>query len=283
MPLTTTTKMLLDAGKNGYAVAAFNVENMEMMQAVVAAGEEMNAPLILQTTPSTVRYATVELFFANAAALAEKSGIPIALHLDHGSSFSLAESALRAGYTSIMIDGSHLPFKENIAFTRETVELCEKAGIPVEGELGRVGGKEDDTESKDEGYVNPEEALLFVKETGVSSLAIGIGTAHGVYTVKPVLKPELISIIKSMVDIPLVLHGSSGLEDDVIKDCIKRGISKVNIATDLRIIYTRSVREYLELNPGCIDPKKFGAEAREAVKRIAMERIMVCGCQGHAN
>ncbi|MCL2130717.1 MAG: class II fructose-bisphosphate aldolase [Treponema sp.] len=283
MPLTTTKKMLLSARKNGYAVAAFNVENMEMMQGVIAAGEELNAPLILQTTPSTVHYATVELFFANAAALAEKSGIPIALHLDHGSSIELAESAINVGYTSIMIDGSHLPLGENIAFTRKAVELCEKAGIPVEGELGRVGGKEDDTESTDEGYTNPEEALRFVKETGVSSLAIGVGTAHGIYTVKPVLNPALISIIKSMVDIPLVLHGGSGLEDDVVKDCIKRGISKVNIATDLRIAYTNSVRQYLESNPECIDPKKFGTEAREAVKKIAMERIIVCGCRGYGS
>ena len=280
MPLVTTKEMLIRAREGSYAVAAFNCENMEMIQAIIAAGEEMNAPVILQTTPSTIRYASVELFAANAAAAAKATAIPVALHLDHGNSYELAEGALGAGYSSIMIDGSALPLKENIAFTKRAVDLCVKAGIPVEGELGRVGGKEDDLEGESGGYTDPDEAVMFVKETGVSSLAIGVGTSHGIYASKPVLKPELISVLREKLAVPLVLHGSSGLEDEVIRDCISRGISKVNIATDLRIAFTRAVREFLEKDPACIDPKKFGSAAREAVKKVAIDRIIVCGSQG---
>ena len=283
MPLTTTNKMLSAAQKNGYAVAAFNCENMEMIQAIIAAGEEMNAPLILQTTPTTIAYASSELFAANVTALAKKSAVPVALHLDHGNSHELAEDALQAGYTSIMIDGSQFPLEENIAFTRRTAELCIKAGIPVEGELGRVGGKEDDVSSDDLGYTDPEEAARFIKETGITSLAVGVGTAHGVYAEKPVLKTELISVLRDMLTVPLVLHGSSGLDDAVIKDCIARGISKVNIATDLRIAFTQAVREYLNQDPACLDPKKYGKAARDAVKKLAISRIIMCGCQGRAN
>jgi len=282
MPLTTTFEMLSAAQKNGYAVAAFNCENMEMIQAIIAAGVELNAPLILQTTPSTLRYASADVFAANATAIAKKAPIPVALHLDHGNGHQLAEDAVRAGYTSIMIDGSHCVLEENIAFTKKTAELCNKAGIPVEGELGRVGGKEDDLVSDNAGYTDPEEAVRFVKETGITSLAVGVGTAHGVYAVKPVLKPELISVLRGIITIPLVLHGASGLEDAVIQDCIKRGICKVNIATDLRIAYTKAVREFLENDAKCFDPKKFGEAAREAVKKLAMNRITVCGCQGRA-
>ena len=282
MPLTTTFRMLESARKNGYAVAAFNCENMEMIQAIIAAGEEMKAPLILQTTPSTVRYASADLFAANAAAAAKNAAIPVALHLDHGNSNELARDALQAGYTSIMIDGSALPLEQNIAFTKKTADLCAEHGIPVEGELGRVGGKEDDTASSGCGYTDPDEAVRFVKETGISSLAVGVGTAHGIYAVKPVLNPQLISILRELLPVPLVLHGASGLEDSVIQDCVSRGISKVNIATDLRIAYTQAVREYLNGDPNCIDPKKFGAAAREAVKKVVIARITVCGCRNRA-
>ena len=280
MPLVTTEKMLIDAHKNGYAVAAFNCENTEMIQAVIAAGEEMNAPVIIQTTPTTIGYASAELFAAIVAALAKESAIPAALHLDHGNTYNLAHDALRAGYTSIMIDGSQLPFEENIAITKKTVELCAKDGIPVEGELGHVGGKEDDAVAAGCAYTDPQEAVKFVKETGVSFLAIGVGTAHGIYSSKPVLNTALISVLRDLLPVPLVLHGSSGLEDAVVQDCIARGISKVNIATDLRITYTQAVREFLKQDPNCFDPKKYGAFAREAVKKMAISRINVCGCQG---
>ena len=280
MPLVTTINMLMDAREKGYAIAAFNCENIEMIQAVIAAAEELKAPVILQTTSSTIRYASVEIFSGIVAGAVKNSKIPVALHLDHGNTLQLAEDALKAGYSSIMIDGSNMPLEENIAFTKKAADLCNNAGIAIEGELGRVGGKEDDTVSDSAGYTDPEEADRFVKETGVSSLAIGVGTAHGVYAVKPVLNPDLISVLRKKLPLPLVLHGASGLEDSVVKDCIKRGISKVNIATDLRIAYTQAVLEYLKKDPHCIDPKKFGEAAKEAVKKVAMDRIKVCGCQG---
>ena len=283
MPLTTTTKMLVAARKNGYAVPAFNCENMEMIQALIAAAEEMKAPIILQTTPSTIRYASVELFAAIAVAATKNSGIPVALHLDHGDSLELVEDAARAGYSSIMIDGSRLRLEDNIGFTKKAVEFCARAGIPVEGELGRVGGKEDDISGEGSGYTDPEEAVRFVKETGVSSLAVGVGTAHGVYAVRPILNTNLISILRNTLPVPLVLHGASGLEDAVVQDCIARGIGKVNVATELRIGYTQAVHACLSNDPGCFDPKKYGVSGREAVKKLAMHHITVCGCVGRAN
>jgi len=282
MTLTTTLKMLEDAKNNGYAVAAFNCENMEMIQGVVDAGKELDSPVIIQTTPTTVRYGSIDLYPANVSAAAKDAPIPVALMLDHGNSHEVVSEAIKAGYSSIMIDGSTLPLEENIAFTKYAVSLCRKNRLPVEGELGRVGGKEDDTESEECGYTNPNEAVRFVEETGVSSLAIGVGTAHGVYTVQPVLKPELISEIRDRVMVPLVLHGASGLNHDVIRDCIKRGINKVNFATELRITYTQAIRKCLNSDKDIFDPKKYGMAGREAVKKLAMELITLCGCKGRA-
>lgn len=282
MSLVTTDRMLCDARENGYAVAAFNCENMEMIQAIVEAAESMRSPVILQTTPGTLRYAAPAIFAANVTAAAKDSTVPVALHLDHGNSLALAESCLQAGYRSIMIDGSHFPLEENIAFTKQAADVCLSQGVSVEGELGRVGGKEDDLVSEDSVYTDPDEAELFVKQTGISSLAIGVGTAHGVYTTPPVLKPELVSLLRERLSVPLVLHGASGLEEDVLRDLIARGISKVNFATELRIAYTQAVRAYLEGDATCIDPKKYGAHGREAVKQLVMSRMSLCGCAGKA-
>jgi tagatose 1,6-diphosphate aldolase GatY/KbaY len=282
MPLVTSKKMLLAAREGHWAVGAFNAENMEMIQAIIQAAETLNAPVIIQTTPGTLKYGSLELFFAAAYALAKSSSIAVALHLDHGDSFALAAKALRAGYTSIMIDGSKFPLEENIAFTEAVVKFCAPNHIPVEGELGKVGGKEDDTKSEETGYTDPDEAVIFVEKTGVSSLAIGVGTAHGVYAKTPVLNVELISTIKKFIQVPLVLHGASGLSDDVVRDCISRGICKVNFATELRIAYTDAVRASLGGDSKIIDPKKFGTPAREAVKDAVSERIKVCGCDNKA-
>lgn len=280
MPLVTSKEILLKAREGGYAVGAFNVENMEMAQAVIDAAEELRAPVILQTTPSTVRYASLALYLANAAALARGATIPVVMHLDHGSSFELAAQALRAGYTSVMIDGSKLPLEENIALTKRVVELCAPSGIPVEGELGQVGGKEDDTACENAGYTIPSEAVRFEKETGLSSMAVGIGTAHGVYAKTPALNAQLVSELKSLLTVPMVLHGASGLPDGAVRDCICRGICKVNFATELRIAYTKGVREFLDANPDAFDPKGYGKEGRARVKALVMDRIRVCGCEG---
>lgn len=282
MSLTTTEEMLNRAQKGGYAVGAFNVENMEMAQAVIQAAVEMRAPVMIQTTPSTIKYAGLDLYYANVAALAQKAPVPVALHLDHGSSFDLAMQAIRAGYTSIMIDGSHQVFEENIALTRRVVEAAAPNGIPVEAELGKVGGKEDDLDGGNSGYTVPEEAKEFVCRTGVSSLAVAIGTAHGVYKGTPKLDVERLKEIRKLVEIPLVLHGASGLSDESVKECIREGICKVNFATELRIAYSDGVKAVLAENPDVFDPKAYGKVGRERVKEVVKNRIAVCGCCGKA-
>lgn len=282
MPLATTTEMLKKAQEGGYAVGAFNVENMEMAQAIIGAAEELNAPVILQTTPSTVKYAGLSLYYANVAALAAKASVPVAIHLDHGSSFELAMQALREGYTSIMIDGSHSVFEENIAVTKRVVDAAAPNGIPVEAELGKVGGKEDDLDGGNGGYTVPEEAKEFVERTGVSSLAVAIGTAHGVYVGVPKLDVERLKEIRKLVSIPLVLHGASGLSDESVRSCIREGICKVNFATELRIAYSNGVKEVLAAKPDTFDPKVYGKAGREKVKELVKNRMMVCGCQGKA-
>lgn len=282
MPLVTTKEMLLDAQKGGYAVGAFNVENMEMVQAVLAAAEELQAPVIMQTTPSTVKYAGLDYYYANVKAAAERASVPVAVHLDHGSSFELAMQALRTGYTSIMIDGSHSVFEENIAISKSVVDACAPSDVPVEAELGKVGGKEDDLDGGDGGYTDPAEAKEFVEKTGVSSLAVAIGTAHGVYVGEPKLDLDRLTEIRKVVDIPLVLHGASGLSDEAVMESIKRGICKVNFATELRIAYTDGVKKVLADAPDTIDPKKYGAAGRENVKQLVMNRMKVCGCDGKA-
>ena len=281
MPLTTTVSMLRKAQEQGFAVGAFNVENMEMAQAIISAAEELRAPVILQTTPSTVRYAGTGMYAAMVAALAQEASVPVAMHLDHGDSFALCAQALRSGYTSVMIDGSKLPLEENIALTYKVSEMCAAVGIPVEGEIGRVGGKEDDLES-DGGYTIPEEAVRFEKESGLFSMAVGVGTAHGFYKEKPQLNKELITTLRGMLQAPMVLHGASGLSDEDVKDCIRRGICKVNFATELRAAYTEGVKAVLAENPKTFDPKAYGKEARQRVKTLVMERMLVCGCDGKA-
>lgn len=283
MALVTTKQLLLEAQKGGYAIGAFNVENMEMVQAVIAAAEELCSPVIMQTTPSTVKYAGLDYFYANAKVAAERASVPVVMHLDHGSSFELAMQALRTGYTSIMIDGSHGTFEENIAVSKAVADACHPSGVPVEAELGKVGGKEDDLEGGDNNpYTDPAQAVEFVKATGVDSLAVAIGTAHGVYKGTPKLDVERLSEIRKVVEIPLVLHGTSGVPDEAVKECIKRGICKVNYATDLRIAFTKGVNQILHENPDTIDPKKYNAKGREEVKQYVMGKMEVCGSVGKA-
>ena len=283
MALVTSRQLLSDAQKEGYAVGAFNVENMEMVQAVAAAAEELQAPVIMQTTPSTVKYADFAYFYANAKAAAESVSVPVVIHLDHGNSFELAMRALRTGYTSVMIDGSHGTFEENIAVSKAVADACHPSGVPVEAELGKVGGKEDDLEGGEGNpYTDPEEAGIFVEKTGVDSQAVAIGTAHGVYKGIPRLDVKRLSEIREVVTIPLVLHGTSGVPDDAVRECIRRGICKVNYATDLRIAFSRGVKAYLKENPDVFDPKKYGAAGREEVKQYVMDKIRVCQSVGKA-
>lgn len=282
MPLVTSEQMLLDAQKGGYAVGAFNVENMEMVKAVIAAAEELQAPVMLQTTPSTVKYGTLETYFGIVAAEAGKASVPVCLHLDHGSSFELAVQAIKAGYTSVMIDGSHESFEDNIAVSKKVVDVAKACGIPVEAELGKVGGKEDDLEADADTNTDPVEAKEFAERTGVSSLAIAIGTAHGFYAGTPVLDKERVSEIRKVVSVPLVLHGASGLSDEDVRECVQRGMCKVNFATELRVAYTDAGKKLQAEKPDTFDPKKLGVAGMEAVKELVMGRMKVCGCDHKA-
>lgn len=283
MELTTTKQILKKAQEGNYAIGAFNVENMEMVMAVISAAEEMNAPVIMQTTPSTVKYAGLDYFLANARVAASNAKVPVVMHLDHGSSFELAAQALRAGYTSIMIDGSHGDFESNIEISKAVVDMCKPSGIAVEAELGKVGGKEDDLDGGDgDLYTDPLEAKEFVERTGIDSLAIAIGTAHGMYKGEPKLDLERLSEIRKVVSVPLVLHGGSGIPDWKVQEAIKRGICKVNYATELRIAYTHGVNTYLKENPDAIDPKKYNKAGIDEVKKFVMEKIKVCGCENKA-
>lgn len=282
MPLTTSANMLAHAQAGGYAVGAFNVENMEMVKAVIAAAEELSAPVMLQTTPSTIKYGTLETYRAIVAAEAAKASVPVCLHLDHGSSFELAARAIHAGYTSVMIDGSHESFEDNIAVSKKVADMANACGIPVEAELGRVGGKEDDLESEGDANTDPAEAAEFAARTGVTSLAIGIGTAHGFYVGTPVLDKKRVSDIRKVVSIPLVLHGASGLSDDDVRECVQRGICKVNFATELRAAYTDAVKKLLAEKPETFDPKKLGTVGMAAVKELVKNRMLVCGCDNKA-
>lgn len=284
MALVTTKQLMLDAQKNHYAIGAFNAENMEMVQAIIAAAEEMHAPVIVQTTPGTLKYASPSTFHAMAAAAAAEASVPVAIHLDHGSSFELAMQAFRAGYTSVMIDGSHHVFEENIQITKEVVRACHAANIPVEAELGKVGGKEDDLDGgSGNGYTDPAEAAEFVERTGIDSLAVAIGTAHGVYHGTPKLDVNRLSEIREAVSVPLVLHGTSGVPDDAVRECVARGICKVNYATDLRIAFSKGLKEFLAEDPDAFDPKKYSAVGREQVKEYVKSKIRVCGSENKAS
>ena len=282
MPLVTSKEMLLDAQKGNYAVGAFNAENMEMVKAIIQAAEELKAPVMIQTTPSTVKYGTLETFFGIVSAEAARATVPVCLHLDHGSSFELAMQAIKAGYTSVMIDGSHEDFEGNVAISKKVADVANALNIPVEAELGKVGGKEDDLEADADTNTDPQEAKEFVERTGITSLAVAIGTAHGFYAGTPVLDKERVSEIRKVVDVPLVLHGASGLSEEDVRECVERGMCKVNFATELRVAYTDAVKKLLEEKPETYDPKKLGVVGIEAVKEVVKSRMVMCGCDGKA-
>ena len=279
MPFVTTGEMLKKAQEGGYAIGAFNAENLEMVQAIIAAAEAENAPVMIQTTPGTLKYAGPKCFARIVSRIARDAKVPVALHLDHGNSYELAEECAREGYTSLMIDGSKLPYEDNIALTRRVTAMA--CGLPVEAELGTVGGKEDGMEARPQ-YTDPEEAADFVSRTGISSFAVAIGTAHGVYKGEPKLDLDRLSAVREKVDIPLVLHGTSGVPEDQVRECIRRGICKVNYATDLRIAFTAGVKKAMAEQPDAFDPKKYLAEGRKAVQNRVQELIRLLGSSGKA-
>ncbi len=282
MSLVDSSRMLADARCGRYAVAAFNIENMEMAQAVIWEAEELKSPVICAVSQNAMKYASADLYAANVRILADSVSIPVALHVDHAETMDTVQKALRGGFTSIMIDGSKLGFEENCALTGQVVGICRVLGIPVEGELGPLGGKADALPDAKLVYTDPEDARAFAERTGVSSLAVAIGTAHGIYKDKPRLDYVRLAEIRDMVDVPLVLHGASGLSAEQVSRCIENGICKVNYATELRIAYTDAVKAYLKEFPDVFDPKKYSQKGRDAVRAVVREKILSLGSRDKA-
>jgi tagatose 1,6-diphosphate aldolase GatY/KbaY len=282
--LVNTKSMLIDARKGGYAIPAFNVHNLETIQVITEAAAELQSPVILAATSGTFSYAGRDYIQAIVEAAAARYSTPIALHLDHHEKRSDIGDSLQLGVKSVMIDGSHHPFEENIQITREIVELAKQYNASVEGELGRLGGQEDDliVNKEDSFYTDPDAAVVFARETGVDSLAVAIGTAHGLYASEPKLDFDRLAIIQQKVDIPLVLHGASGISVEDVRKCISLGCAKVNIATELKIPFSSTLRDYLITHTEESDPRKYMGPAKAAMKQVVMEKIKMCMSDGKA-
>lgn len=282
--IISTKEMLLSAQQGKYAVPAFNIHNLETLQVVVEEAANFETPLILAGTPGTTKYAGGEYLVAMAKAAASKYNIPLALHLDHFEDVEEIKQYIDMGFTSAMIDASHQPFEKNIAMVKEVVEYAHARGVTVEAELGRLGGQEDDlvVESKDSAYTDPLAAVEFVERTGIDSLAVAIGTAHGLYKGKPKLDFVRLAEIRSKVSVPLVLHGASDVPYEMVRKCIELGITKVNIATDLKIPFATAVKDYFQRNPEANDPRKYMTPGKVAMGLVVMDKITMCGSAGKA-
>jgi len=284
MPLVTTKELLEKAMREKYAVGAFNANNIEMVQAIVEAAEEENAPVILQASQGAIKYAGLENIAAivkNAAAMVK---VPIALHLDHGTDYEQNVKCFRMGFTSLMFDGSKLPYEQNVSITRKIVEMGHAVGVPVEGEIGKIAGTEDHiTVSEVEANMTePEEALRFVKDTGVDSLAVAVGSVHRMKKKEAKLDHERIRGIAKLVKIPLVLHGSSGVMDDEMRRGIQEGLCKINVATQLNMAFVEGMRKALSEKPEEVDPRKILEVSKELLKKVVKDRIRVFGSAGKA-
>ena len=271
--IVTNKQLLSTAKRKGYAVPAFNVDNLESVLGVLNALNSTGKPLIIQTIPRTLKYGGIPTYAALTRAL-YKGGADLSIHLDHGGDIETVKACIDAGYTSVMIDGSMLNFDQNVSLTKQVVELAHKSGVSVEAELGTIGGKEE-TEGQIK-YTEVAEAVEFVKLTGVDSLALGVGTAHGVYKGTPHIAVDRIKEIADKVDIPLVLHGASGLSDEVIRACIDAGINKINFATHLRQAFTEGLKKGLADKGATYDPKTYLPFAIKAVQEVAERIINLC-------
>jgi len=304
--LVTNKELLRKAQKEAYAVGAFNIQNLESLLAVVEAAVEEESPVIVAVTPSAIKYGGLNYLAGLVKTAAEVSPIPISLHLDHGEDVETVKKCLEAGFTSVMIDGSHLPFEENISLTKRVVDLAHQKGVSVEGELGRLAGIEEKTVAEREAVLtDPIEAEEFVRRTGVDALAVSIGTSHGAYKFKgePKLDFERLKQIRERVDVPLVLHGASsvpqwiiekatkygaelagakGIPEDHIRKAIALGITKINIDTDLRLAFTATIREVLATSPKEFDPRKILGPAKEAMKEVVKAKMRLFGSSGKA-
>ncbi|NLU49059.1 MAG: class II fructose-1,6-bisphosphate aldolase [Syntrophomonadaceae bacterium] len=284
MALVPVAQLLAEAENGEYAVGAFNANNMEIVQAIMEAARLEKSPVIMQASQGAIKYAGLSFITALVRMAAEESGVPVALHLDHGTSFEQVVRCIRSGFSSVMYDGSQLPLEENINITRKVLEIARPIGVSVEAELGKIGGTEDDIHvtEREAMYTDPEEARYFVEQTGVDSLAIAIGTAHGQYKGEPRLDFDRLARIRALVRIPIVLHGSSGVPDEQIRRAISLGVRKVNIDTNIREAFVGRMREELAQSPGEIDPRKILGPAREAAVEIIREKIRLFGSAGRA-
>ncbi len=311
MALVTTKEMFKKAYEGGYAIGAFNVNNMEIIQGITEAAKEVNAPLILQVSSGARKYANHTYLMKLIEAAIIETGLPIAVHLDHGDTFELCKSCIDGGFTSVMIDGSHHSFEDNIALTKKVVEYAHERGVSVEGELGRLAGIEDavNVSDADASYTDPAQVEEFVSKTGVDSLAIAIGTSHGAYKFKPGQNPQLRFDILEKIEarlpnFPIVLHGASsvipefveminnnggkmpdaiGIPEDMLRKAASMAVCKINIDSDLRLAMTGTVRKYFAENPSHFDPRQYLSPARAAIKDLVKKKIVnVLGCDGKA-
>ncbi len=282
MYLISSREMLKRAQLGGYAVPAFNIHNLETVQVVVETASEMGSPVILAGTPGTYDYAGTDYLISICKEAAHKHSVPLVLHLDHHESFSDIQQKVQHGIRSVMIDGSHFAFDQNIETVRQVVQYCNRFDASVEAELGRLGGQEDDliVDSADALMTDPGAAAEFIRRTGIDSLAVAIGTAHGMYKAEPRLDFERLEKIRNVVDIPLVLHGASGVPDAAVRRCIELGVCKVNVATELKIAFANAVKLHFKENPEANDPRKYIVPGKEAMKKVVMDKIRVCGSEG---
>lgn len=284
MPLVPMTEFLPRAKANRFAVGQFNMNNLEFTQAIIEAGAEENSPLIFGVSEGAMRYMGLEYTVAMAKAAADKAGVPVALHLDHGSSFEVVMKCIQAGFSSVMFDGSHYPFEENIALTKKVVEAAHAVGVSVEGELGTIGGVEDDlsVDEEDAALAKPDEAIRFWEETRVDALAIAVGTAHGIYKGEPKIRFDIIEEVAKNVEAPIVLHGGSGVPDEAIRKAISFGVGKINVNTENQVAFTDKIRELLGAKPDMIDPRKYLGPARDAIKQVVKGKMRLFGSSNQA-
>lgn len=311
MPIVTTKEMFEKAYKGGYAIGAFNVNNMEIVQGITEAAKEENAPLILQVSKGARKYANHTYLIKLVEAAVEETGLPIALHLDHGDSFEICKSCIDGGFTSVMIDASSKSFTDNIALTRQVVEYAHDHGVVVEAELGTLAGVEDEVSVSEEAssYTRPEDVQEFVEKTGCDSLAIAIGTSHGAYKFKPGTDPKLRfdileDVEKRLPNFPIVLHGSSsvpqefvdiinknggsmpnaiGIPEEQLRRAASMAVCKINIDSDLRLAMTASIRKFFAEHPEKFDPREYLGPGRDAIKAMVRHKLVnVLGCNGKA-
>lgn len=284
MPLVSMNEFLPKAKANKFAVGQFNMNNLEFAQAITEAAIEEKSPFIFGVSEGALKYMGIEYTVAIAEAAAKQSGLPIALHLDHGSSFEVAMKCIRAGFSSVMFDGSHYTLEENIRLTKEVVKTAHAMGVSVEGELGTIGGVEDDISVDEEhaSLAKPEEAIRFYEETGVDCLAIAVGTAHGMYKGEPKIHYDIIEQVAKAVPVPIVLHGGSGVPDEAIRLSIAAGVGKINVNTENQVACTEAIRDVLNKDGKVYDPRKYLTPAKKAMVEVVKTKIRLFGSSGQA-